>query len=487
MRGFFGLNTLFMKKYIRYILPVFFGLIILLSIPTTVLAATSDSISHVSSSTFIFLAILLLSAKIGGIVEKKEQPSVIGELAAGIILSMLAYLGIREIELIRGNEIMAFFAELGAVILLFQIGLESDLKSMTKVGFNAVIVAIIGVVAPFVLGSFVLAPWLFPQIDFAARMFIGAALVATSVGITAYVYQDLKLTKSRACQTVLGAAVIDDILGLLILAIVSAIASGGVVTLSFVLSLTLRAFGFLALAVVLGRLFAGKFSKFFSSISTGTGMKVTIALTFALSYAYFATLVGLAPIVGAFAAGLILDAVSFKDFEHPKIVYDLKKLRGFDKDEKSKIDKLIDRHSHAHVDDLISNIGLLLIPVFFVYTGLQINFASLLNPSLYLYALIISAGAIISKVIAGFAAKGEMNEKLLVGASMVPRGEVGLIFASVGQSLGAISGDVFSVIILVIIITTFIAPPMIKFLIGGEKGKKLETVKLASANALAHH
>lgn len=465
-----GVKYIFVRNIIQSTkLSFVLGLIgigMLFASPISVSAAGGAEGGHGAIGlTFLFLAILLISAKIGGVIEKYGQPAVLGELGAGIILSALAFYGLPFIDDIRHSEIMAFFAELGAVILLFQIGLESNVKKMMKVGVSALIVAIIGVIAPFVIGAFVLSPLLFPDASLAAHLFVGASVVATSVGITAYVFQEMRMLTSRAAQTVLGAAVIDDVLGLIILAIVSAMATGGDLTPIFLGTLIFKAFGFLAIAVLLGNILAKTLSRLFSTISTGTGMKLTLALTFALVYAYLASVVGLAPIVGAFAAGLILDAVHFKNFDLPPIAMSLKRLRGFDKEEKEKIDGLIERHSHTHVEDLISSIGLLLIPVFFVYTGLQIDFASLLNPQLYVYALILGIAAIATKVVAGFGAKGSIREKLLVGTSMVPRGEVGLIFASVGKAIGAIDDNLFSVIIIVIIITTFAAPPAIKMLL----------------------
>jgi Kef-type K+ transport system membrane component KefB len=433
--------------------------------PTAAFAAEAAGSENGHGSTgiiFLFLAILLISAKLGGIVEKLGQPAVIGEIGAGIILSLFAYLGFNFLSDIRHNETMTFIAELGAVILLFQIGLESNIRKMAKVGVNALAVALIGVIAPFVLGSFVLGPLLFPDSSLPAHLFIGASLVATSVGITAYVFQEMKVSKERFSQVVLGAAVIDDVLGLLVLAIITALASGEAVTPGFVAVLSAKAFGFLASAILLGNIMAKTLSRFFSRVHSGIGMKLALALTFALVYAYAATLVGLAPIVGAFAAGLVLDAVHFKLFQLPEVVHDLLSFRGFDQKEKEKIAQLADKHTHAHIENLIANLGLIFIPIFFVFTGLQIEFASLLNPNLYVTAGIITIVAIFGKIIAGFAAAGTLNEKLLVGASMVPRGEVGLIFASVGKSVGAINDELFSVIILVVIGTTFVAPPMVK-------------------------
>lgn len=432
---------------------------------------SSESISAevTMPMTLLFLAILLVTAKFGGIIERYGQPSVVGELLAGIILSVLGYFGISIINDIRHSVSMEFFAELGAVLLLFQIGLESNITQMRKVGVRALVVALIGVIAPFTLGAYIIGPMMFPNLSQITYLFIGASLVATSVGITAGVYQSLGIMKLKASQTVLGAAVIDDVLGLLVLAVVSAVATGGDITPWFVLSLTIKAVAFLALALALGDILAKSLAKLFSTINTGTGMKVALALSFALFYSYLASLVGLAPIVGAFAAGLVLDQVHFKLFNLPEIAVDLKKIKGFNAEEKAKIDRLTEKHQHSHVEELVKNIGFVIVPIFFVFTGLMVDVSSLLDPSIYLAGGVIVIFAIIGKLVAGLAGGGSTVQKLFIGTSMIPRGEVGLIFAATGKAVGAIPDNIFSTIILVIIVTTLIPPTFISIL-----GKKLK-------------
>jgi Kef-type K+ transport system membrane component KefB len=422
---------------------------------------------------FAMFALVLIAGKIGNVVEKYGQPAVIGELLAGVALSALGYFGWSFISDIKSNEIIGFLAQFGALLLLFSIGLESNIREMKKVGVRALMVAIIGVVVPFILGAFVLGPIFFGDASSNARLFLGASLVATSVGITASVFRSLKLTKSRAAQTVLGAAVIDDVLGLIVLAIVSALATGGTFSVGLVLELTVKSFGFLGGALLIGTFTAPYISKILSKIHTGIGMKLTLAVGFALFFGYLAELFGLEPIIGAFAAGLLLDQVHFASFSDPEIIDDLKFLENDDKHGVS-MAQLIKKHRHAHIEDLINSIGLIFIPVFFVYTGLQIDFGSLLQPKLYLIAGIISIFAIAAKFIAGSAAQGSKTEKMLVGVSMVPRGEVGLIFAATGSALGVLDSEMFSTIILVVIITTFVAPSMIKKL--GKRLKDEETV-----------
>ncbi len=438
---------------------------------------SDHSAVHHFGLVFAMFALVLVAGKLGNIVEKYGQPAVIGELLAGIALSALGYFGWDFISQVATNEIISFLAQFGALLLLFSIGLESQIKDMKKVGASALVIAIIGVVVPFVVGSFVLGPIFFSDASSNARLFLGASLVATSVGITASVFRSLKLTRSKAAQTVLGAAVIDDVLGLIVLAVISALVSGGELSASLVLVLALKSFGFLVGSLYIGTLVARPLSKMFSAINTGIGMKVTLAISFALVFGYLAEIFGLEPIIGAFAAGLLLDSVHFESFSDPEIIEDIKYLEADDKNG-ANVAQLIKKHRHAHVEDLINSIGLIFIPVFFVYTGLQIDFGSLLQPKLYLIAGIISVVAVAAKFVSGIGMKGSMTEKMLVGVSMVPRGEVGLIFAATGSALGVLSDELFSTIILVVIITTFVSPALIKKL-----GLKLkEEQKIARAN-----
>jgi Kef-type K+ transport system membrane component KefB len=455
-----------MRKFL-YLAAVCGGLLPVV-LPQVAAAANGHEVSesagtvHHFGLVFLMFAVVLMAAKIGNFVERYGQPAVIGELLAGILLAALGYFGLGLIGDIATNEIIAFMASLGALILLFSIGLESNVLEMKRVGMSALLVALIGVVVPFSTGAFLLGPLLFSDQSTNAHLFLGAALVATSVGITASVFRGLGIQRTRAATTVLGAAVIDDILGLIVLAVVSALAAGGELSGGMIAILTLKSFGFLGAALVLGSWLARPISTLFSKIYSGIGMKLAVALTFALVFGYLAELVGLEPIIGAFAAGLLLDSVHFNKYADPMIVHDLKELEFEEQKDREKVLRLINKHKHAHVEDLIGNLSLVFVPIFFVYTGLQIDFGSLLKPELYLMAIVISVVAILGKLSAGLAAKGGLQEKMLVGMSMVPRGEVGLIFAATGRGLGVLSNDMFSVIILVVIITTFIAPPFIK-------------------------
>lgn len=449
-----------MTKALAYPLAIF-TLVSTVS-PSLVYAAGSDQHAMISQ-TILFLVILLLAAKLGGIIEKLGLPGILGELGAGIVLSALGYFGWHAIDGMRHSDIIAFLAQFGAIILLFEIGLEANIKKLLSVGFNSLAVALIGVTTPFLLGYFVVGPLVLPGSSSTTYLFLGASFVATSISIGVLVLKSLSLTRSRAFQTFLGATITDDILGLIILAVVSSIATGGTVTPAFVGLMTIKAIGFLTVAIVFGQIFARPLSHFFAMIHTGTGMKLSVALGFAFSYAYLATLFGLEPIIGAFAAGLVLDAVHFDFFDKPMVASSIESIIGKSKKVKNDLLAIVSHHNHAHVEDMTHSLSILFVPIFFAYTGLQIDFALLLDPSLYILVLIAGFVAILTKAVAGLAAKGTLNEKLLVGLAMVPRGEVGLIFAAVGKSLGVLNDRAFALIVLVAIFTTFVSAPMVSY------------------------
>lgn len=422
--------------------------------------SASGGESHITLA-FFWIAIILLLAKLSSLIEKFGQPAVLGELIMGVILGNLALIGIDYFEAIKHDEIIKFLAELGVVLLLFQIGLESNIHEMKKVGWKAFIVAIVGVVTPFILGTYVLGPWLFSELSFNAHLFLGATLTATSVGITARVFKDLGTLKSKEAQIILGAAVIDDVIGLIILAVVTAIVTTGAVGVGVISWITAKAVLFLVGAIVVGQIAAPRLGKWFSRIHTGVGMKFTLAIAFCLIFAYAASLIGLAAIVGAFAAGLVLDAVHFKHFSDPEVCNHVKQaLHDSDPAYKAKIEHVMDEHAEKHIEDLIEPLAGFVVPIFFVVTGMATNLAVLADISVLGIALVVTFVAVIGKVCAGLFAGKDVN-RWMVGFGMVPRGEVGLIFASIGKNLGVVSDAVFSVIVIMVIVTTLMTPPIL--------------------------
>lgn len=413
---------------------------------------------------FLWIALILFAARITLLIERWGQPPVLGELLAGVILGNLSLVGIHWLEPLQHSQIIEFLAEFGVVILLFQVGLESHIGEMSRVGVRAFLVACVGVVVPFVLGTYVVGPLILPGLPFYAYLFLGATLTATSVGITARVFQDLKILRSAEAQIVLGAAVIDDVLGLIILAVVSAIVTAGSFSIVEVGWISFKAVAFLAGAIFIGQLVAPVLGRWFSAVHTGKGMKLTLALCFGLCCAYLSGQLGLAPIVGAFAAGLVLDPVHFRHFKDPEIVDELREqAEALEPAAKAKLLGVIDEHAKHHVRDILDPIGNLLVPIFFVLTGMHVRLDALFDPKLLVVALSITLVAFVGKAVAGLVA-GKVN-KSIVGWGMVPRGEVGLIFAATGQKLGIVSDELYGVIIIVVILSTLLTPPILTFVV----------------------
>ena len=326
-----------------------------------------------------------------------------------------------------------------------------------NVGKTALLVALIGAFVPFLLGTYVVGPFLLPDQPSVTYLFLGASLAATSVGIAARIFKDMGKMQTQAAQIVLGAAVIDDILGLVLLAVVSSLATGGNLTIIGIGLILVKSFMFLVLSIIIGQLLAPWLSKLFAVVHTGMGSKFTLVISFGLFFAAMAEFVGLEPIIGAFAAGLVLDPVHFKNFREPHLIEDLKhRLKVLPTKAKQSLQSVLTHHADKNVEDLIEPLALFFVPIFFVVTGMSVNIVDLLQPTTIAISLVITVVAILGKIVAGYVAVG--GSKLTIGLALVPRGEVGLIFAAIGQGLGVISGQVFSVIVLTVLLTTIAGP-----------------------------
>lgn len=265
----------------------------------------------------------------------------------------------------------------------------------------------------------------------------------------------------------MGAAVIDDVLGLIILAVVSAIVVTGSVSLGAISLITGKAILFLIGAIIIGQFLAPTFSKILAKINTGVAMKFTLAICFGLIFAYLAELIGLAPIVGAFAAGLVLDPVHFRYFKDPKVVRDVKDVienMNCEHSIKEKMEQAIEPHAHRHIEDLIEPLGNFLVPIFFVMTGMGVKLQTMFDIKVLLLALGITVAAFVGKLMAGYVA-GKGVSKIIVGFGMIPRGEVGLIFAVIGKNLGVVNDQIYSIIVIMVILTTLIPPPVLAYLL----------------------
>ena len=440
------------------------GLILTLGL-ITMPAAWASGAGAVGEN-LLWLAIILMAARLfAPLTERIGFPAVLGELLLGVLLGNLGLVGLPYFEAVARDPIIAFLAELGVIVLLLQIGLETRLADLVRVGGKAFAVGSVGIAVPFVLGAFLVGPLLLPGKADNTYLFLGATLAATSVGITGRVFRDLGKLGTTEARIVLGAAVIDDVLGLVILAVVSSLVQAGSVSAAEVLWIMAKAVLFLGGSIGIGRLVAPYSSQWLARLDKGPSMLFAQVLSAGLLLAWLAHLIGLAPIIGAFAAGLLFEPLFLKDFETPKIVREVEaELPQADPGLMQRLRTILERHSHHQHEHLIEPIGYFFVPVFFVLTGMQVDLRTLADPVLVAIALGIAAAAIVGKLAAGLCA-GKGASKWIVGWGMVPRGEAGLIFAVVGRQLGVMSEAMFSVIVIMVILTTLVTPPVLTWLL----------------------
>lgn len=385
------------------------------------MAAAVEGAMTVPQFLFILVAILVVAKVMGELAERVGQPAVLGELVAGVILGA-SVLGIVD----SGNAIIHLLAELGVILLLFQIGLETDLKRLLSVGPASAVVAMTGVVVPFIGGYLVAAAL---GMDTMPAVVAGAALTATSVGITARVLSDLGRLQDPESQIVLGAAVIDDVIGLIILAVVSQVVGGAELTAGSVLTTTALAFGFLIGVLVIGNFIVPRLFDFLAKIGKEETLG-TMALALAFLVAYLADAAGSALIIGAFAAGLVLAPTT-----------------------------------HAMtVEHNVLRLSMFFVPIFFVSVGAAVDVRTFGDPQVLIIGGALIAMAIIGKFVAGYAPFWFKGKKAVIGVGMIPRGEVGLIFAQMGLTSGVLTLGHFSALTLMVMVTTFMAPPLLKLL-----------------------
>lgn len=373
----------------------------------------------------IALVIVWVAAKVAGeVMERAGQTAVLGELLAGVII------GPGVLGLVHETEALHALAELGVLILLFEVGLESDIGELMRAGMQATLVALVGVVVPFVAG-FALMRWLdHPSV---LAVFVGATLTATSVGITARVLGDLGRLQEAAARVVLGAAIVDDILGLIILAVVTGIGQLGAVSPSEIGVLLAKAVAFLVVAIVAGIRLAPLLVGWMGTRQV-RGSLIVFSVVFAVALAAAADVIGLATIIGAFAAGLVLATTERR----------------------------------VHIEERIKPVADLLVPIFFVSVGMKVELATGQIGTTILLGVI----AVASKLAAGLVVYQRGVRRWPVAVGMVPRGEVGLIFAGTGLAAGVVTPDLYSTLVVVVMLTTFVAPPWLKALYRGPTARR---------------
>ncbi len=395
-----------------------------------------------ASDFFLKLLVIIISAKFfAEIFTYLNLPSVLGEVIAGIIIGPSLF------GFIQPDETFHLLAEIGILLLLFEVGLETDVGQIIKVGVQSTLVAVTGVAAPFFLG-FWLAHYIF-DMALIPSLFVGGTLVATSIGITVRVLSDLKKQNTRVSKIVLGAAVLDDVIGVVILAVLYDFAVKGTVSIADTARILAFITAFLLLAPIIAKLFVPTLARL-SSISRTKGMVPTLIVSMILGMAIISHKVGAPEILGAFAAGIALARRFFLP-----------------------LGATIEHYSHELAEKIeggMKPIIELFVPIFFVMVGVSINLRviDVASGAFWGFAGALTAVAIIGKLVSGLWVSGGWNKKISTGIAMIPRGEVGLIFAEVGRRSKIFDDSIYAVIVFVVAFTTLLAPLALKYVMGDE-------------------
>lgn len=385
-------------------------------------------------TTLLLIAMITLADWCGFLFEKVGLPELVGQIFAGILLGNLSLVGLNwdVSELLRTSEFMRYSSELAVVLLLFLVGLESDMRDLIRVGPNATKVAVVGVALPVLFGALT---WkLLGNGSGIEGWFVGAMLAATSVGITAGVMGAAGLINSASAKVILGAAVIDDVLGVLLLAVLASVVITGSFSGSGLALIIFKALAFFVVTVLVGQKLMPHIIRI-TSLNTNSSFWTGFALCMALVAAQMASFAGLAPLIGAFVAGLLLDDVHFV------VGAELQKKR---------------------LEELLQPITNIMMTIFFVGIGSQVQLETLLDAQSLMIIGILFVIAVVSKGLAGFAVTGAGFDRLGIGIGMVPRGEVGLVFASFAYGHEVFCCETYSSLVMVVLLTTLAGPILLK-------------------------
>jgi Kef-type K+ transport system membrane component KefB len=463
----------------------FFMMALCFFVPTVVFASASKGHSDPVASVVLWVTLIFFFGLMGRyIAELLNQPGVLGELLMGVLLGNLCYFfglplaivlregalvfdimgdvltgssvaksvytslptlpeaqeltavlkGTNGVNLIRVAYVVDSFSRYGVIFLLFMVGLETSIDEIKHTGAEAMRVAIIGVVVPIILG-FLVTLLLVPNASIKTDLFLAATLSATSVGITARVLKGMKKLRTREAKTIMGAAMIDDVLGLVILAVVSSVVITGVLEWGVLSRIIIQVVLFFSGVLLVGPWILQRMIRFFRFLEPWES-KLAISFVFVMSLSWLATLVQLASIIGAFAAGLIIHDGFFDGHA-------------------------LDGKRDTQIRELVAPLEAILAPLFFMLIGIQVKLEAFLDWHVLLIAFGLTVAAVVGKLVSGMGG-AKKDDRLLIGVGMLPRGEVGLVFASIGRTLGVLSDELFSAIILMVIITTLMAPPWLK-------------------------
>jgi Kef-type K+ transport system membrane component KefB len=393
------------------------------------------TVAKPESGFFLALGLTIVAASVGGAVTKFGLPSVVGELGVGMLIALLAHFQIGFWPIMVKDHSLALLAELGSMLLLFEIGLGSSMSELLAVGKVGTVSALLGIIVPFILGAVGVAYYLLQSHDLKLNLFLGATLAATSTGISVRVFRDLGILHNPACQIVLAASVIDDIAGLIILTLVSGIAAAAGLNYLTLFQIGLSVIIFFGTSYLFARYALEQLIKSLLQISPQASMLISAAFALCLFWSWFAAALGLASIIGAFIIGIMLGGLT-----------------------------AVNGENKGNLVQLLKPINHIFVPIFFVYAGMQIDLLTVIHWETIKLGFYLSCAAVLGKLACGIFLPQAIN-RWIVGFGMVPRGEIGLIFAFSGNALGVFNDVVFAAVLLMIVVTSIITPLVIQAIV----------------------
>ncbi len=426
----------------------------------------ADQYIHYSNALiFLWIAIFIFLSRSLSIIKKIGLPLVIGEIIAGIILGDLQFFGISMFKDVAHNPIIAFLAEMGAIILMFEIGLESKLSDLRRNFRGGAKIALCGTLLTFISG-YIIGLYFVPHATIITCLLLGIISAATATGISARTFKELKIMKTKEVKLILVASIIDELISILCFAIISSLiihASFNFVNLSII---TVQVISFFIFATVFSTWITPAITTWSTKINPGINMKLGVLLIICLLFAWFANIMGLASVIGAFIAGLMLDEFYFKSFSQSGFLRELKNITSTCPDESTqfRLNLAIETQEKKTLEELLKPLSHLFVPIFFIHIGLMLDPHKLFRPTTLTIIALLLGCTFIGRILSGYLAKGKIN-KLIIGLGMTPIGEAGLIFATFGKSLNIISDTLFAAIVSTLVLASIITPILIKLAI----------------------
>jgi Kef-type K+ transport system membrane component KefB len=428
----------------------------------------ADSATHSPQSgfdpvIFLWLVIFIFLSRSMSFVKKIGLPLAVGEILTGIILGDLHFLNINIFATIEHNPVMRFLAELGAIILMFEIGLESKFSDLKKNFKRGIKLSIIGSIFTFA-GGYSISWLLIKDSTVQLNILIGIICAATATGISVQTFKEMNLLPTKEVKIVLVASILDELISIICFSIISTMAISNVVNL-FGLSLSIaKVCAFFIFAAVFGQWITPLIMKWSTKIHAGLNMKIGVLLVICFLFSWLAHTMGLAFIVGAFIAGLILDEVYFKAFSRSNFIHELRYIATqiTDWELRNRLNHTILRQENNTLKELLRPISHLFVPIFFIYLGMMLNLKDLFELDTLLLTLALLIMSFLGRILSGYFIRGEINH-LILGLGMTPIGEAGLIFAIFGKMAGILNQQVLSAVVSTLVIAAIITPVLIKF------------------------